>query len=122
MQMLTREQSKNMSSVTGQKEESGENQRVHTPEEEAQLTKNMNKATAKLNLLSENGEQDMEEDVEGDEDEFDDAMDREEERELDTSYLMLSTAVIYQICLSKSILIPTARKAKTSQRTTSASI
>ena len=29
MQMLTREQSKNKSSVTGQKEESGKNQRVH---------------------------------------------------------------------------------------------
>jgi len=88
MQMLTREQSKNKSSVTEQKEESGENQQVHTPEEEAQLTKNMNKATAKLNLSSVNGEQDMEEDVEGDEDEFDDAMDREEESELDTSYVV----------------------------------
>jgi len=88
MQMLTREQSKNKSSVTGQKEESGKNQRVHAPEEEAQLTKNMNKATAKLNLPSVNGEQDMEEDVEEDEDEFDDAMDREEESELDTSYVV----------------------------------
>jgi len=88
MQMLTREQSKNTSSVTGQKEESGKNQRVHAPQEEAQLTKNMNKATAKLNLSSVNGEQDMEEDVEEDEDEFDDAMDREEESELDTSYVV----------------------------------
>jgi hypothetical protein len=109
MQMLTREQSKNKSSVTGQKEESGENQRVHTPKEEAQLTKNMNKATAKRNLLSVNGEQDMEEDVEGDEDEFDDPW--TEKRKESWTHLMLSTAVIYQICLSKSILIPTTRKA-----------
>ena len=48
----------------------------------------MNKATAKLNLLSVNREQYMEEDVEEDENEFDDAMDREEESELDTSYVV----------------------------------
>ncbi len=59
--MLTREQSKNKSRVSGLKEKSGENQQVHAPEEEAQLTKNMNKATAKLNLSSVNGDQDMEE-------------------------------------------------------------
>jgi len=88
MQMLTREQSKNKSSVTGQKEESRENQQVHALEEEAQLTKNINKDTAKLNLSSVNGEQDMEEDVEEDEDEFDDAMDREDDSELDTSYVV----------------------------------
>jgi hypothetical protein len=82
------EQSKNKSSVTGKKEESGENQRVHAPKDEAQLTKNMNKATAKLSLSSVNGEQDMEEDVEEDEDEFDDAMDREWESELDTSHVV----------------------------------
>jgi hypothetical protein len=52
MQMLTREQSKNRSSVTGQKEKLGENQQVHVLEDEAQLTKNMNKATAQLNLSS----------------------------------------------------------------------
>ena len=84
MQMLTREQSKNKSSVTGQKEESGENQQVHTPKEEAQLTKNMNKATAKLNLLSVDGDPSMEQDME----EFDNAMDREEESKLDTSYVV----------------------------------
>jgi len=48
----------------------------------------MNKATAKLNLSSMNGEQDMEEDVEGDEDEFNVAIDREEESELNTSYVV----------------------------------
>jgi len=88
MQMLIREQSKNKSSVTGQKEKLGENQRVHALEDEAQLTKNMNKATAKLNLSSVDGDPNMEEDVEEDEDEFNDAMDREEESELDTSYVV----------------------------------
>ncbi len=88
MQMLTREQSKNKSSVTGQKEKLGENQRVHTLEDEAQLTKNMNKTTAKLNLSSVDGDPNMEEDMEEDEDEFDDAMEREEESELDTSYVI----------------------------------
>ena len=75
--MLTREQSKNNSSVTGQEEKSGDNPRGNTLEEEAQLTKNMNKATAQLKLLSVDGEQDMEED----EEEFDNAMDREVDSE-----------------------------------------
>jgi len=88
MQMLTREQSKNKSSVTGQKEKLRENQRVHALEDEAQLTKNMNKATAKLNLSSVDGDPNMEEDMEEDEDEFDNTMDREEESELDTSYVI----------------------------------
>ncbi len=88
MQMLTREQSKNKSRVSGLKEKSGENQQVHALEDEAQLTKNMNKATAKLNLSSVNGDQNMEEDVEEDEDEFDDAMEREEDSKLDTSYVI----------------------------------
>ncbi len=76
MQMLTREQRMNKSRVSGLKEKSGENQQVHALEGEAQLTKNMNKATAKLNLSSVNGDQDMEEDVVEDKDEFDDAMGR----------------------------------------------
>jgi len=88
IQMLTREQSKNKSSVTGQKEKLWENQRVHTLEDKAQLTKNMNKAMAKLNMSSVDGDLNMEEDVEEDKDEFDDAMDREEESELDTSYVV----------------------------------
>jgi len=87
MQMLTREQSKNKSSVTGQKEKLGQNQQVHTLEDKAQLTKNMNKATAKLNLSLVDGDPNMEEDVEEDEDEFNDAMDREEESKLNTSYV-----------------------------------
>jgi hypothetical protein len=57
MQMLTREQSKKKSRVSGLKEKSGKNQLVHALEDEAQLTKNMNKATAKLNLSSVNGDQ-----------------------------------------------------------------
>ena len=48
----------------------------------------MNKATAKLNLLVVDGDLNMEEDTEEDKDEFDDAMDREEESELDTSYVV----------------------------------
>jgi len=48
----------------------------------------MNKATAKLNLSSVDGDPNMEEDVEEDEDEIDGAMDREEESELDTSYVI----------------------------------
>ncbi len=88
MQMLTREQSKNKSRVSGPKEKSGENQQVHALEDEAQLTKNMNSATAKLNLSSVNRDQDMEEDVEEEEDEFDDAMEREVDSELDTSYVI----------------------------------
>jgi len=58
MQMLTREQSKNKRSVTRQEEESGENPQVYALEEEAQLTKNMTKATAQLKLSSVDGEQD----------------------------------------------------------------
>ncbi len=88
MQMLTREQSKNRSSVSGLKETSGENQQVHTLEDEAQLTKNMNNAMAKLNLSLVNGDQNMEEDVEEDADEIDDAMEREVDSELDTSYVV----------------------------------
>jgi hypothetical protein len=88
MQMLTREQSKNKSSVTGLKEKSGENQRVHALEDKAHLMKNMNKATTKLNLWSVNGDQNMEEDMKEDKDEFDDAMEREEDSELDTSYVV----------------------------------
>ncbi len=93
MQMLTREQSKNKSSVTGPKEKSGENQQVRALEDEAQLTKTMNKATAKLNLSSVNGDQNMEEDVEEDEDEFDDAMEREEDSKLGTSYIVQCSAL-----------------------------
>jgi hypothetical protein len=48
----------------------------------------MNKATAKLNLSSVDGEPNTEEDVEEDTDEFDDAMDGEEGSELDTSYVV----------------------------------
>jgi hypothetical protein len=48
----------------------------------------MNKATAKLNLSSMDGDPNMEEDAEEDKDEFDDAMDREEESKLDTSYVV----------------------------------
>jgi len=88
MQMPTREQSKNKSSGTGQKEKLGGNQQVHALEDEARLTKNMNKATAKLNLSSVDGDPNMEEDVEEDEDEFDNAMDREEGSKLDTSYVV----------------------------------
>ena len=86
--MPTREQSKNKSRVSGLKEKSGENQQVHALEDKAQLTKNMNKATAKLNLSLVNGDQDMEEDVVEDEDEFDNAMEREEESKVDTSYVV----------------------------------
>ena len=88
MQMLTREQSKNKSSVTGQTEKLGKNQKVHALEDEAQLTKNMNKATAQLNLSSVDGGTNMEEDVDEDEDKFNDAKDREEESKLDTSYFI----------------------------------
>ena len=88
MQMLTREQSKNKSRVSGLKEKSGEYQQVFAPKDEAQLTTNMNNATAKLNLSSVNGDQDMEGDVKVEEDEFDDAMEREVDSELDTSYVV----------------------------------
>ena len=55
----------------------GENQHVHALEDEAQLTKNMNNATAQLNLSSVNEELSMEEDEDDheddiDQDEFDD--------------------------------------------------
>jgi len=50
MQMLTREQSTNKNSVSGLKDKSDKNQHVHALEEDAQLTKNMNNATAKLNF------------------------------------------------------------------------
>ncbi len=88
MQMLTREQSKNKSRVSGLKEKSGKNQQVHTLEDKAQLTKNMNNATAKLNLSSVNGDHDMEEEVVEDEDEFDNPMEGEEDSEVDTSYVV----------------------------------
>jgi len=88
MQMQTREQSKNKSRVSGLEEKSGENQQVLALEDEAQLSKNMNNATAKLNLSSVNGDQDMEGDVEEEEDEFHDAMEREVDSELDTSYVV----------------------------------
>ena len=52
MQMLARER-------TGQGEELGEIPRGYALEEEAQLTKNMNKATAQLKLSWVEGEQDM---------------------------------------------------------------
>jgi len=48
----------------------------------------MNKATAKLNLSSVNGDHDMEEEVVEDQDEFDDAKEREEDSEVDTSYVV----------------------------------
>ncbi len=79
---------KQKSRVSGLKEKSGENQQVLALEDEAQLTKNMNNATAKLNLTSVNGDQDMEGDVEEEEDEFDDAMEREVDSDLDTSYVV----------------------------------
>jgi len=88
MQMLTCEQSKNKSSVIGEKEKSGEHQQVDALKDQAQLTKNMNNATAKLNLSLVNGDQDMEEDVVEDEDEFDNAMEREENSDVDTSYVV----------------------------------
>ncbi len=62
MQMLTREQSTNKNSVSGLKDKSDKNQHVHALEEDAQLTKNMNNATAQLNLSSMNEELSMEED------------------------------------------------------------
>ena len=85
MQMLTREQSINKSSASGLKDKSGKNQHVHALEDDTQLTKNMNNATAKLNLLSVNDELSMEEDEEEEEEEFDDAMEREVDSKVDTS-------------------------------------
>ena len=78
----------------------------------------MNNATAKLNLLLVNGDQDMEGDAR-----------KKKKMSLMTplkekwiaswTHPMSSNAVvIYPICLSKLILIPTMRKAKTSQRKT----
>ena len=81
MQMLTREQSINMSSASGLKDKSGNDQHVHTLED----AKSMNNATAKLNLSSVNDELSMEEDEEEEEEEFDDAMEREENSKVDTS-------------------------------------
>jgi len=46
MQMLTREQSISKSCASGLKDKSGKNQHVHALEDKAQLTKNMNNATA----------------------------------------------------------------------------
>jgi hypothetical protein len=83
MQMLTRQRSKSGNSVTGQGEEIGENPLGYAPETEEQLTKNMNKATAQLNLSSVDGEQDIE-----DEEEFDDAMDREVDSKGETPYVV----------------------------------
>jgi len=60
MQMLTQEQSINKSSISGLKDKSGKNQHVHALEDEAHLTKNMNKATAQLNLSSMNEDPSME--------------------------------------------------------------
>ena len=67
---------------TGQGEELGEIPRGYALAEEAQLTKNMNKATAQLKLSSVDREQDMDENGE----EFDNAMEREVDSEEDTSY------------------------------------
>ena len=77
--MLTREQSKNKSSVTVQKEKLGGNQRLHALEDKAQLT---------LNLLSVDGDPNMEEDVEENKDEFNDAMDRDRDGTSKISYLV----------------------------------
>ena len=74
MQMLTRGHRKNESSVSEQEEESAEDPSMYDYEEAAQLTKNMNVATAKLNLSLLDGDQGNEEDDE----KFDDAMDRED--------------------------------------------
>ena len=100
MQMLTREQSKNESSIIGQEEELGRNPQGYALEEEAQLTKNMNKATAQLKLSLVDGEQDMEED--------------EEELIAMRKHPMLSTTVIHQVYRWNYIQIPTMREAKTS--------
>ncbi len=88
MQMLTREQSINKSSALGLNDKSGTNQHVHAFEDEDQLTKNMNNATAQLNLSSVNEAPSMEEDEEEEEEEFDDAMEREVDSKLDTSYVV----------------------------------
>jgi hypothetical protein len=74
MQMLTRGHRKNKSSVSEQEEESAEDSTIHDHEEAAQLTKNMNAATAKLNLLLLDGDQGTEDDNK----KFNDAIDRED--------------------------------------------
>jgi hypothetical protein len=74
MQMLTRGHHKNKSSVFEQEEESAEDSTRHDHEETAQLTKNMNAAMAKLNLLSLDGDQSKDDDDK----KFDDAIDRED--------------------------------------------
>ncbi len=74
MQMLTRGHRKNESSVSEQGEESAEDSTMHDHVEAAQLTKNMNAATAKLNLSSLDGDQGTEDD----EEKFDNAIDRED--------------------------------------------
>jgi len=72
--MLTREQS-------GLKDKSeGNDQFGHALE--------MNNATAKLNLSSVNDERSMEEDKEAEEEVFNDAMEREEDSEVDTTYVV----------------------------------
>ncbi len=72
--MLTREQS-------GREDKSeGNDQLGHALE--------MNYATAKLNLSSVNDERSMEEDKEEEEEEFNDAMEREEDSEVDTTYVV----------------------------------
>jgi len=84
MQMLTQEQSNNMSSASGLKDKSGNNQHIYALKD----AKNMNNATAKLNLTSVNDELSMEEDEEEEEEEFDDAMEREVDSEVDTTYVV----------------------------------
>jgi len=85
MQMLTREQSINMSSVSGLKDKSaGNDQHVHALED----AKNMNNATERLNLSSVNEELSMEEEEEEEKEEFDDAMEREVDSEVDTTYVV----------------------------------
>ncbi len=73
-QILTGGHRKNESSVSEQEEESAEDSTMHDHEEAAQLTKNMNVATAKLNLSSLDGDQGTEDDNK----KFDDAIDRED--------------------------------------------
>ncbi len=74
LQMLTRGHRKNESSVSEQEEEPAEDSTMHDHKEAAQLTKNMNAATAKLNLLLLGGDQGMEDNDK----KFDDAIDRED--------------------------------------------
>ena len=74
MQMLTRGHHKNKSSVFEQEEESAEDSTRHDHKETAQLTKNMNAATAKLKLSLLDGDQGTEDN----EEKFNDAIDRED--------------------------------------------